>query len=195
MFGIGPMELIVVGVVAVIFIGPKRLPEVMKKLGRTFVQLRRQTHEIRQGINDVVRDAERDLELERIKDIKAEVDKLRNINLEQKLKEQIDIDPNDLKIDGTEPKSEKLYNDAHYQDGEYVHHDDGFVNVDDLLEKAKEIEDKVLRGVKDKNEDNSGNNVEPEDHNKKALEDTDTQVSAHDEALKEDKAPKPDSPS
>lgn len=163
MFGIGPMELIVVAVVAVVFIGPKRLPEVMKKMGRMFVQLRRQTHEIREGFNDVVRDAERDLELERIKDIKAEVDKLRNINLEEKIKEHVDINPEDLKIEGTAEHKGNDYHDSHYHDGEYVNHDDGFVDVNSLLDKAKEIEDQVLKARKDEFEMPKEGDEEPEE--------------------------------
>ena len=78
MFGIGPMELIVVAVVAIVVVGPKRLPEMMRKLGRIFVQVRRQTNDIRQGFNDVVREAERDLELEKIRELKQQVDKFRD---------------------------------------------------------------------------------------------------------------------
>ncbi len=34
MFGLGPMELIVIGALALIFFGPKRLPELAKGLGK-----------------------------------------------------------------------------------------------------------------------------------------------------------------
>ncbi len=44
MFGIGYMELIIVGIIAVLLFG-KRLPEVARSLGSTFVQFKK-------GLND-----------------------------------------------------------------------------------------------------------------------------------------------
>ena len=153
MFGIGPMELIVVAVVAIVVVGPKRLPEAMRKMGKMFVQLRRQTHEIRQGFNDVVRDAERELELDRIRELKEQVDKLRDTSsIKSKINEHINLD--DDHKDEKAPKSHsREYHDSHYVDGEYTEHTDGFVDTDSLLAKAKEIEDAVLRPKTDDKEE------------------------------------------
>jgi TatA/E family protein of Tat protein translocase len=67
MFGIGVPELVVILVVALIFLGPTRLPEVAKALGRALGEFRKATSDISEELRDVrrtlekeVRDAERD---------------------------------------------------------------------------------------------------------------------------------------
>ena len=58
MFGIGVSELLVILVVALIFLGPERLPEVAKALGKGLAELRRATS----GLTDELREATRGLE-------------------------------------------------------------------------------------------------------------------------------------
>ncbi|MFW7381843.1 MAG: Sec-independent protein translocase protein TatB [Oligoflexus sp.] len=64
MFGIGPAEMIVIAVVALVFIGPQRLPEMMRQLGRFVVQAKRATADFREVVDDTVKKAERELTLE-----------------------------------------------------------------------------------------------------------------------------------
>jgi sec-independent protein translocase protein TatA len=47
MFNIGPMELIVILLVALLIVGPKRLPEVGRSIGKSLRELRRATEEVR----------------------------------------------------------------------------------------------------------------------------------------------------
>jgi len=47
MLNIGPAELIVILLVALLIVGPKRLPEVGKSVGKALREIRRQTDEVR----------------------------------------------------------------------------------------------------------------------------------------------------
>lgn len=60
MFGIGLPELVVILVVALIVLGPKRLPEVAQALGKALAELRKATG----GITDELRNAQVMLEQE-----------------------------------------------------------------------------------------------------------------------------------
>jgi sec-independent protein translocase protein TatB len=51
MFGLGTGELLIVLILAVIFIGPERLPGVAHALGKFFRQVQRSVDEIKDDIN------------------------------------------------------------------------------------------------------------------------------------------------
>lgn len=51
MFDLGMQEILIVLVVALVFIGPKRLPEIARTLGRAFIQLRRAGEELKGQID------------------------------------------------------------------------------------------------------------------------------------------------
>ena len=52
MFNIGPTELIVIVVIALIVFGPKRLPEMGRSVGKSLQEFRRATAEVRREIRD-----------------------------------------------------------------------------------------------------------------------------------------------
>lgn len=60
MFDISWSELVIVGVVALIVIGPKDLPRVMRSLGQMMRKLRQMSREFRSGLDDFVRETELD---------------------------------------------------------------------------------------------------------------------------------------
>ncbi|MEP9376111.1 Sec-independent protein translocase protein TatB [Aquabacter sp. CN5-332] len=58
MFDIGWSELMVIGVVALIVIGPKELPGVLRTVGKTIARLRRMAGEFQGQFQDALREAE-----------------------------------------------------------------------------------------------------------------------------------------
>ena len=57
MFDIAWSELLLIAVIALIFIGPKELPQVLHTLGRMVAKLRRSADDFRRQFEDSVRDA------------------------------------------------------------------------------------------------------------------------------------------
>ncbi len=62
MFGIGPMELMLILVVALLVFGPKRVPELARTLGRGLAEFRRASSDLRQSLalDELQRDLRRD---------------------------------------------------------------------------------------------------------------------------------------
>ena len=54
MFGIGLPELIVIMVVALIVVGPSKLPELAKSLGKVFNEFRRMADEVKETLEEEV---------------------------------------------------------------------------------------------------------------------------------------------
>jgi len=66
MFDIGFSEIVVIAVVALIVLGPERLPKAARTMGHLFGRLQRY-------VNDVKADINREMELEELKKLQAEV--------------------------------------------------------------------------------------------------------------------------
>jgi len=60
MFDIGWSELVVIGVVALIVIGPRELPATLRTIGQAMTKLRRMASEFQGQLNDALREAELD---------------------------------------------------------------------------------------------------------------------------------------
>ena len=94
MFDIGASELFVIGVVALIVIGPERLPRVAKTLGHLFGRLQRYVSEVKSDIN-------REIELDELRKLKATMqDAARSI--EQSVTSQVNYIDSEVKQAGAE---------------------------------------------------------------------------------------------
>ena len=67
MFDIGLSEIVVIGVVALIVIGPERLPKTARMLGHLFGRLQRY-------VNEVKADISREMELDELRRLKGDVE-------------------------------------------------------------------------------------------------------------------------
>jgi len=61
MFGIGTTELLVIMAIALIILGPKKLPELARSLGRTLGELRKTTDDLKASIDEEIEPIKREL--------------------------------------------------------------------------------------------------------------------------------------
>ena len=67
MFGIGLPEMIVIAAVALIFIGPDKLPGVLRSIGKGLVELKRATSNVRSTVQDEMQKIEEEIELKEVR--------------------------------------------------------------------------------------------------------------------------------
>lgn len=67
MFGIGTTELLVIFIVALIVLGPKKLPEIAKSLGKGVAEFRRMSSDMQRTIETEANRADEEREKEKIK--------------------------------------------------------------------------------------------------------------------------------
>jgi sec-independent protein translocase protein TatB len=82
-FGIGYTELMVIALVAVIVIGPKDLPKVLRAFGRTTAKLRTMAREFQGHLDQAMREAGVD-------DVKKEIANLKSMNPIPEVKKELD---------------------------------------------------------------------------------------------------------
>jgi sec-independent protein translocase protein TatB len=67
MFGIGLPEMIIIAAVALVFIGPDKLPGVLRSLGKGLVELKRATSDVRSTVQDEMHKIEEEIELKEVR--------------------------------------------------------------------------------------------------------------------------------
>lgn len=105
MFGIGFPELLLILALALVVIGPKRLPDIARALGRGFTEFKNATDELKSSFNNEVRQADiRDQILEKGKMTPPDpsYDPYQNANNEQPISPE-DLPPGVVNMEGPPP--------------------------------------------------------------------------------------------
>ncbi len=80
MFDLGWSKLIIIAMLAIVVVGPKDLPALLRTIGKFIGQIRRQADEFRQQFNEAMKDTELDQIRKDVEDIKrTAVDSVRDI--------------------------------------------------------------------------------------------------------------------
>ncbi|NRG18867.1 twin-arginine translocase subunit TatB [Rhizobiales bacterium] len=90
MFDIGWTELLVIAMIAIIVVGPKDLPKMLRTFGQTVGKLRRMAGEFQSTFNEALREAEQQAD---IADMKKQVEKAGNFDPLSDLKKSIETEP------------------------------------------------------------------------------------------------------
>ena len=68
MFGIGLPEMIIIAIVALIFIGPDKLPGVLRSIGKGLVELKRATSDVRSTVQEEMQKIEDEIEIKEVRE-------------------------------------------------------------------------------------------------------------------------------
>lgn len=83
MFDIGWSEILVIAVVAIVVVGPKDLPPMLRAFGRTVSKMRRMAGEFQGQFNEALKEAELD-------DVKKSIDEIRGLNPMNDIRRSLD---------------------------------------------------------------------------------------------------------
>jgi len=89
---IGLMELLVIAALAIIVVGPKDLPRLMRILGRWLSKARAMAREFQKSFDDIAREAELD-------ELRKEVESLKDANPIDAVKKELDFSDDLAEID------------------------------------------------------------------------------------------------
>ncbi|MEM6382325.1 MAG: Sec-independent protein translocase protein TatB [Pseudomonadota bacterium] len=82
MFDIGGVELLVVAAIAILVVGPRELPGMLRAVGRFVRQARSMTSQVQRQFNDALKEAELD-------DVRQTINDVRSLNPATKIKQTI----------------------------------------------------------------------------------------------------------
>ena len=74
MFGLGMTEMIVIGGIALLVVGPKDLPKVFKGIASVMKQIRKLTREFQGVVNDMIRESDLDDLRKEAQDLRKSID-------------------------------------------------------------------------------------------------------------------------
>ena len=92
MFDLAWSEIALIGVVALVVIGPKDLPEAIRGVARGVQKLRRMASEFQTHADELVREAKLDEVRNQIHEVRSAVNEIRNFDLRGEVEKHVDSD-------------------------------------------------------------------------------------------------------
>ena len=89
MFNLGWTEILVIATIAIIIVGPRDLPGMLKSAGQFLGRMRRMASDFQKTFNDAIKDAERQVGVD---EIRKGVDSVKQLNPVNDLKKTISVD-------------------------------------------------------------------------------------------------------
>lgn len=89
MFNLGWTEILVIATIAIIIVGPRDLPGMLKSAGQFLGRMRRMASDFQKTFNDAIKDAERQVGVD---EIRKGVDSVKQLNPVNDLKKTINVD-------------------------------------------------------------------------------------------------------
>lgn len=114
--GLGFQEILLLGVIALLVVGPKDLPLMLRELGKFTRKLQGMAAEFRQGFDELARQAELD-------ELRREVDALRNATRVPDIETVLTAEPDQPKIEAATPDSPPAPTTIYGPEGEVIEHD------------------------------------------------------------------------
>ncbi len=129
MFDIGWTEMMVVAIVAILFVGPKELPAMLRTFGRAVKKVRAMASEFQGQFDEALKDAELD-------GVKDSINKMRDLDPTKKIKDSLNPLKSDLEKTGNEIKQSTEFDPKSFS-SDYGEGVEAELDHQDVAETAK----------------------------------------------------------
>ncbi len=119
MFGVGFQEILLILLIALIFFGPSKLPELAKSLGKGFAEFKKAADEVKRNFQEAVSEEELKEEIKEISEIQKKVKEELYASLEDTTSSE---EPSEEEGEKAEKKEGQRESKSHAEDGSEGEH-------------------------------------------------------------------------